>query len=215
MPTFIDESGETGKVSPYFRLAAVWLPTHSMVESFRISIRQFQQTVGLASYEFKWSKSLTMDRRIAYFRAAIEHPFRFAVASVDKRNPEWRVAGASIIHWACAVSLAATLRPVYLEEEARRATAEVRSHPLNELVIVDNNQDRKFLSVIKQKFRELGSGTSPGSPLVGKVKFRGSGSEELIQLADMICGAVGNYLDGDPTYYRIFSAKDLGITRIP
>ena len=116
MPTFIDESGETGKVSPYFRLAAVWLPTHSMVESFRIAIRQFQQTVGLAGYEFKWSKSLTMDRRIAYFRAAIEHPFRFAVASVDKRNPEWRAAGASIIHWACAVSLAATLRPVYLEQ---------------------------------------------------------------------------------------------------
>lgn len=28
----MDESGETGRVSPYFRLAAVWLPTLVAVE---------------------------------------------------------------------------------------------------------------------------------------------------------------------------------------
>gem|GEM_PF-3129152 len=49
----------------------------------------------------------------------------------------------------------------------------------------------------------------------GKVKFRGSGPEELIQLADMVCGAVGDFLEGDPSYYQIISAQDLGITRIP
>src|SRR5580700_1470150 len=117
MPTFIDESGETGPVSPYFRLAAVWLPTQSAVEAYRTRIRQFQQEAGLAGYEYKASKSLSVERRIAYFQAAMGHPFRFAVASVDKRHVEWRAASRSVIHWACAVSLAVSLRGVYLEEE--------------------------------------------------------------------------------------------------
>jgi hypothetical protein len=215
MPTFIDESGETGQVSPYFRLAAVWLPTQAAVEAYRTGIQEFQQAAGLEGYEFKSSKSLSLERRIAYFQAAVTHPFWFAVASVDKQHPEWRAAGRSVIHWACAVSLAVSLRGVYLQEEARRAAEAGRAHPLNELVVLDDNQDRKFLAVIKQKFRELRSGLREGAPLVGKVKFRGSGPEELIQLADMVCGAVGDYLDGDGTCYKIISSRDLGITRIP
>jgi hypothetical protein len=215
MPTFIDESGETGQVSPYFRLAAVWLPTQVAVEAYRAGIQQFQQDAGLEGYEYKSSKSLSLERRIAYFQAAMGHPFRFAVASVDKQHPEWRAAGASVLHWACVVSLAVSLRSVYLEEEARRAAAAGGDHPLNELVVLDDNRDSKFLAVIKQKFRELRSGVRAGSPLVGKVKFRGSGAEELIQLVDMVCGAVGDYLDGDGTCYNIISTRDLGITRIP
>jgi hypothetical protein len=215
MPTFIDESGETGQVSPYFRLAAVWLPTQASVEAYRTGIRQFQRDAGLEGYEYKWSKSLSLERRIAYFQAAMGHPFRFAVASVDKQHADWRAAGASVVHWACAVSLAVSLRSVYLEEEARRVAAKGEDRPLNELVVVDNNRDSKFLSVIKQKFRELRSGVRSGASLVGKVKFRGSGAEELIQLADMVCGAVGDYLNRDETCYKIISSRDLGITRIP
>jgi hypothetical protein len=172
VPTFIDESGETGQVSPYFRLAAVWLPTQATVEAYRAGIRQFQQKAGLAGYEYKSSRSLSQERRIAYFQAAMGYPFRFAVASVDKQDPEWRAAGGSVMHWACAVSLAVSLRTVYLEEEARRAATGGRHHPLNELVVLDNNQDGKFLAVIKQKFRELRSGVRAGSPLGGGLPRR-------------------------------------------
>ncbi len=215
MPTFIDESGETGRVSPHFRLAAVWLPTQGDVEAYRAAIQHFQQQQGLEGYEFKFSKPMQQARREAYFQAAMAHPFRFAVASVDKQDAEWRDAGGPVIHWACAVSLAATLRATYCGEEARRAAIEGNDHPLNELVVVDDNQDGKFLTVIKKKFREMASGVRAGSPLVGKVKFRGSGPNELIQLADMVCGAVGAHLDGDSMCYEIISARSLGIARIP
>ncbi len=47
MPTFIDESGETGRVSLHFRLAAVWLPTHADVEAYRLAIQEFQRREGL------------------------------------------------------------------------------------------------------------------------------------------------------------------------
>jgi hypothetical protein len=214
MPTFIDESGETGQVSPHFRLAAVWLPTQEDVEVYRRAIQGFQQQHGLQGYEFKSSKSMPNWRREAYFQAALAHPFKFAVASVDKQHPDWRDAGASVIHWVCAVTLAASLRATYCEEEKRRAGTN-GDRPLNALVVVDDNRDRKFLTVIKTKFREMRSGVRPDSPLVGKVKFRGSGPDELIQLADMVCGAVADHLDGDLTYFDLISARSLGITRIP
>jgi hypothetical protein len=145
----------------------------------------------------------------------MHYPFRFAVASVDKQQADWQAAPGPVIHWACIVSLAASLRSVYLAEEASRAAAQGGNRPLKELVVVDDNKDGKFLALLKQKFREMRSGVRPGSPLVGKVKFRGSGPDELIQLADMICGAVGAYLDGDATWYDLISARDLGTTHIP
>ena len=215
MPTFIDESGETGSVSPYFRLAAVWLPTLEAVEAYRMTIREFQRKFGLVGYEFKSSKSISLDRRLSFFRAAMAHHFKFTVSSVDKQHPEWRAADGADIHRACAVSLAGSLRRVYLEEEARRSKESGGDHPLNELVIVDDNRDSNFLTIIKQTFREMRSGVRSGSPLVGKVKFRGSGPEELIQLVDMICGAVGDSLGGENTCYKLIESRDLGITLIP
>jgi hypothetical protein len=173
MPTFIDESGETGTLSPHFRLAAVWLPTQADVEAYRTGIRQFHLQSGLKGYEFKFSKTTRPDRRSAFFQAAMGHPFRFAVAAVDKKHPDWLTAGAAVVHWACAVSLAACLRSVYLAEELRRAGLAGGKQSLNELVVVDDNQDGKYLAVIKKKFRELRSGVRVGSPLVGKVTFGG------------------------------------------
>ena len=123
--------------------------------------------------------------------------------------------GRSVIHWACAVSLAASLRSAYRAEEARRVAVTGANQPLHELVILDDNRDRAFLAVVRQKFRELHSGVRPGASLVGKVKFRGSGPEELIQLADMVCGAVGAYLDGEAMCYNIIAANGLGTARIP
>jgi hypothetical protein len=155
------------------------------------------------------------ERRQLFFRTALLHPFRFAAASLDKRQDDWRTADRQAIHWACAVSVAVTLRPAYRAEEETRAAATGTNRPLGELVVVDDNQDREFLAVIKKEFRQLASACRPGAPLVGKVKFRGSGSDELIQLADMLSGAVAAHLDGESTWYRLIAVRGLGITRIP
>jgi hypothetical protein len=219
MPTFIDESGDTGHnpdSANYFRLAAIWVPTQDAAEAFRANVQQLRRDLGLPErYEFKFAKTGSHpERREAFFRAAMRHAFRFAATSLDKRTEDWRTADRRAIHWACAVSLAVTLGPTYREEEAARALAGT-DRPLNELVVVDDNQDKAFLAVIKKKFRELASARRPGRPLVGKVKFRGSGPDELLQLADMVCGAVGAHIDGDSTWYGMIAARDLGIMRIP
>ncbi|MCI0464979.1 MAG: DUF3800 domain-containing protein [Gemmataceae bacterium] len=220
MPTFIDESGDTGHEpdsATHFRLAAVWVPTHEVADAFRAGVLQLRQRLRLpAAYEFKFAKTgARPERRTAFFEEAMRHEFRFAAASVDKREGEWRDAERGAIHRACAVSLAATLRPTYRVQEAVRAEAGKHDRPLGELVVVDDNQDQEFLAAIKEKFRGLASGCRRGAPLVGKVKFRGSGPDELLQLADMVCGAVVAHLDGESTWYRLIASRDLGITPIP
>lgn len=179
MPTFIDESGTTGPyldpTSRHFRLAAVWVPSLGSTEAIRQEIREVRRVLGLRSdFEFKFSKTWSHpDRRAAFFEAALNHDFRFAFSAIDKGRPEWREAEKPHILWATVVDLAATLRPTYLAAvRARLATG--LSGPLHELVVVDDNRDGRFLELITDKFRELGSRKSPREYLVGKVRFGGS-----------------------------------------
>jgi hypothetical protein len=219
MPTFIDESGDTGPNpdprSNHFRLAAVWVPSHEIAETFRESVRQVRRDLHLrANYEFKFSQtSHYPERRRAFYQAAMRHPFQFAVSSIDKRVGNWRAAGTPAFHWASAVALAATLRPTCLAAYRARVEAGY-SGPLNELVVVDDNGDKRFLARIRETFRGLGRTCLPPVYLIGKVRFRGSAPDELIQLVDMVCGAAGAHLDGDSTWYNLIASRDLGILQI-
>jgi hypothetical protein len=216
MPTFLDESGDTGHQpgsATHFRLAAVWVPTQDVAAAFRESIRALRRRLGLpADYEFKFVRTHHHpERREAFFDEAIKHGFRFAAASVDKREGEWLTADRQAIYWACTVSLASLLRQTYREEEARRAS----HRPLNELVVVDDNEDPVFMATVKWTFAGLKSAVRPRSPLIDKVKFRGSGPDEMLQLADMTCGAINAHLDGDSRWHRSIASRSVGILRIP
>lgn len=187
------------------------MPSRDVAEAFREDVRRARRELGIrADYEFKFFKTWHYpERREAFYRAAMRQPFRFTVASIDKRTEDWSHADGPAIHWAAAVSLAATLRPIYMAEYLGRA-ARGESGPLNELVVVDDNQDRDFLAMVRETFRTLGQRCQPRVFLVGKVRFGGSEPDELLQLADMVCGAYGSYEDGDDTWYRMIAARDLG-----
>lgn len=214
MPTFIDESGDTGPCADaahcYFRLAAVWVPTHDEAEAIRAAIRGVRTTLGLRSdYEFKFSMTWRHhDWREAFFRAALEQEFRFGFVSIDKNHQEWRESDKQTIHWATATNLAATLRPTYLATHLNRVQ-NGGTGPLKELVVIDDNEDTRFRETVAQQFRGLGKACDPELFLVGKVIFRGSHQEELIQLADMVCGASGANLDGEDVWYRMIAERDL------
>jgi Protein of unknown function (DUF3800) len=210
MPTFIDESGDTGPVSngstPYFHLAAVWVPTHDVASAFREKIQQLRRTRGWrAGYEFKFAKTHDRhDQRVAFLATALTVEFNFIVSSLDKTTEQWLSADSQDRHWACATELAAVLRPVYCQAEARRMS------PLREPVIVDDNRDGNFLSTIKQQFRGLHSQVRPGASMTGKVSFRASATDEMLRLADMICGVVGDMIQtGNTTRYNLIARRDL------
>ncbi len=206
MPTFIDESGDTGLLgSRYFRLAAVWLPIRS-VEDYRKDIQKWQASIGLPSgFEFKFAKSARHQQRtISYFAKAMEYPFRFAFASIDKRSDIWKLATAEELHCGTIVQLAATLRPLYFNQFLESEIA------VKESIYVDNCKNVDFLKVVKRKFRELGKSETPPMHLIDAVRYRGSKPDPLIQLADMVCGACGANEDGNSSSYNTIAERDLG-----
>lgn len=209
MPTFIDESGDTGDPrnggTPYFHVAAVWVPGIDNIELFQEKIIQLRRELGLPrTFEFKFSKTgHNLKLRKEFFTAAMSQEFRFAVSSIDKNN-DLCAASRESQHWAAATELATALRPIYhWVEDATNA-------PLKELVVVDRNEDANYLRIIKQQFRGLRSRHRPGSSMIGKVCFRDSSSHEMIQLADMICGAVGLKVErGEATWYECVAERDI------
>ena len=206
MPTFIDESGDTGRVagasSDCFRLAAVWVPSHDIADAMREGVARLRSDLGIRTdYEFKYSKTHAHpERRTNFFRTALRFEFRFAVVSIDKLRDLSARDSSSFIHWATATHLAATLRPVYVGCESPR---------LNERVIVDDNRDGRFLSAVETAFRGLGAACVPKRKLVKDAKFGDSKKDSLLQLADMVCGAAGSYFDGDREWYDLIAERDL------
>jgi hypothetical protein len=224
MPTFIDESGDTGQVArggkPYFRLAAVWVPTLDDAATLRDAIRQARLTLSLRpNYEFKWADTTTRHtHRQEFFNAALTVAFRFAVCSINKTTPEyelplryWAGADGPEMHWACATTLAVLLRTTYEAQEASCPRP-----PLREPVVVDSNKDAAYLDVVATAFRGLPSLRCPTASLVGPVRFRNSSPDEMLHLADMVCGAVGSHLDGrGSAWYHLIAARSLGVLCLP
>lgn len=213
MPIYIDESGDTGHAkdsSPFFRLAAVRLPSLREAEALRDEIRgvrkEFQIGVG---YEFKFNKTHTRPAiRRAFLEAVCPREFRFAACAIDKMSLDWRLAGSEELHWASATVLAAAMRPILQE-------AETPGKPLGEPIFVDDNGDRKFLKAVADAFRGLKSQLHPEFAMVRNPKFRGSHPDEIMQLVDMLCGAAGAHLDGDSTWFEIVKTNCIDIVCLP
>lgn len=213
MPTAIDESGDTGHAKdslPYFRLAAIWMPSDAESNAFRESVRVLRSRLGLPrSYEFKFARTQPHpDRRKAFFDNALNFPFRFAVCAIDKEKGRWKTAPSREQHWAAATCLAVDLRSVY-------HSAEIPACPLREQIIVDDNGDKSFLKSIGVAFRGLRSRLHPSFPMTTNPRFRGSKADEVMHLVDMVCGATGAFIDGDPSWYDMVKERCVGLTRLP
>jgi Protein of unknown function (DUF3800) len=211
MPTFIDESGDTGPFSrggkPYFRLAAVWVPSLDEADRFRESIRALRIQPGMwGNRELKFAETHSHPEwRKVFLQTALAQEFYFAVSLFDKEaDPYWEQASHAEFLWASTTELAALLRPVYIRAES----ANVR--PLKEPVFLDDNRDGKFLAAAKKQFRGLKSNIPGRASLIGAVVFHGSKADEMIQLIDMICGSVGALVDEkDATCYSLISERDM------
>jgi hypothetical protein len=213
MPTFINESGDTGHARhslPYFRLAAVWIPTLAAADLFRADVRRLRQDLEVGEkFEFKFARTHSHpERRRAFFDCAAQHDFRFSFCGIDKTGAYWGRAPAEEQHWATAASIAACLRQVYHQ-------AEQSIRPLRDPVLVDDNGDKGFLKAIRIAFRGLQSQLHPGVPMVSNPRFRGSATDEVMHLVDMVCGAAGACLDGDSTCYDLIKPKCMGLMRLP
>lgn len=215
MPTFIDESGccgfEPGS-KPYFRLAAVWFETGDDADACRAAIEQFRQDRRLPErYEFKYS-GIPDDIKAAFFEAIRGHNFAFVVTHFDKLVRPGCVDKIRLYE-ACTAPLVAHLSAQYQIAEEFKAERLGRPVRLAEKVIPDDNHDAAYLRVLKGQFFSLTSVS--GRTLVGEVKFGKSKADRLLQLADMICGAVGDHVGGDSSHFSLIAGHALHVAVLP
>ena len=214
MPTFIDESGDTGHSpdsSPFFRLAAVCIGK-SESNAFRFAVRELRRELNLAAdfeFKFAWTHS-SLARRNAFFSMALMFDWRFAFCTINKRNGRWPLSSKDEQHWVSATCLACGLRSVYHEWEDEYDTS-----PLRDQVLIDDNGDREFLESIWRSFSGVKSKKYRDIPMVRRPKFRKSHQDEALQLTDMICGASGARVSGDSTWYDLIAERCCDFTEFP
>jgi hypothetical protein len=103
-----------------------------------------------------------------------------------------------------------SLRRTYHAAEALQP-----GRPLRDPVLVDDNQDRRFLAAVGVAFRGLRSRLHPHVPMILNPRFRESGPDEVMHLVDMVCGASGAYLKGNREWHDLIRSRCVGLMSLP
>ena len=193
MLLFIDESGDCGLKlnagsSKYFTLALVAFRTHedALAADDRISLLRREQRLP-DNFEFHFNKLNFAYRRMFLAAIAPSNFFYFAVV-MDKANFAGRELQfkESLYQYACGL----------IFEEAK-------SHLTDAVVVIDESGSKNFKSELKRYLvRRLRDDS--GKCFIKKVRAQDSSKNNLVQLADMIVGAVARSFTGkkDAGEYR-------------
>ncbi len=213
MPTYIDESGDTGTragSTPHFRLAAVFFQRVEHLDQFSDCLSALRSELRLPqAFEFHFAK-IGHSLRTAFFQTVATMPFSFVVSSFDKLAALRPRLNKETIHEETAKGLIKHLEVQYLLAESDLEAP----RGLKELVIFDRCDDPKFERVLKDEFKRLTAARPCGRRLVRGLRSGKSHSEPGIQLVDMICGATGKYLDGQGDYFNLLREKRWAIEEV-
>jgi Protein of unknown function (DUF3800) len=207
MPTYIDESGDTGMkagATPYFRLGAVVFESLAHAEQYADCLSSVRESLRLPStFEFRFA-SAGHPTRMKFFQSIASMPFSYVVASLQKSVlVPWDRNKQSIRD--------KTIRGLVKHLETQYQRLDDRSglpQGLKELVVVDQCDDPTFIRLLKDHFRPLMATRPCGRRLVRDIRWGKSHSEPCLQLVDMICGAIGKHLDGRSDYYDLLRCKN-------
>lgn len=214
MPTFIDEGGEIGVKATsarHFRLVAVCFESEARVNPCVQELGGLIPALGLpATFEFHFSKN-THNQKTAFFSTLSGHDFSFVATHFDKDAGDRVSLTQDAVRYETLNALARRLKEMYRCWEGQRTA----SAGLNERILYDECQDPSYEKAIKTAFAGLGSSNGRGGKLIRSIKSGKSKAELRLQIADMVCGAVGLHLNGDSTYYDMIRSKEHAILVLP
>jgi hypothetical protein len=206
MPTFIDESGDTGikeESSACFRLAAVVFDSPTDVESYSACLSSLRADLRLTrDFEFHFAK-IGHRLRMKFFEAFATMPFSFVASSIQKSALARADLSKRIVCEKATRGLIKHLEPQYLEIETRLGFP----RGLKDGIVYDECDDPTFVRALKDCLKPLTAERPCGRKLVRGCRPGKSHVDEALQLADMICGATGKHLDGEGEYYRLLHGK--------
>ncbi|MBM3128246.1 MAG: DUF3800 domain-containing protein [Chloroflexi bacterium] len=199
---FLDDSGDPGlsgavTSSSHLAVAIVQLTDTASLRELADVRRTFHFP---PTFEFKYHKTKHR-HRVAFFEAIKPIPFRARAVVVDKSNLPQEFIGLK--GQALTVEFIARLV--------------LRASPLdiaNDILIVDGNTP-KFIRQLRIRLSQECRKTDRVHPF-NKIISRDSGREDGLQVADMIAGAVRQYVMGvEREYYQAFASKVVDLWRIP
>jgi len=183
MLVFIDESGDTGlKIgkgsSKYFVISLVLFEDNDEAVSCDQRIQLLKRELRLPeSFEFKFRR-LRKDQRIKFFEAVLPYSFFYfgIVINKEKLYGEGFKVKESFYKYTCSLVF-----------------ANAKPHLKDAIIVIDGTGSREFKRQLKTYLRK-----KIGTSIIKKVKLQSSEKNNLIQLADMIAGAI----------YRSLSEKE-------
>ncbi len=206
MLVFFDESGDTGwkmdnGSSELFTVTMVVFEDHDEAQATDDRIALLRRELGKGTdYEFHFAKTPDPIRR-AFFEAVAPHNFFFFSFVIAKREldaKDWSSAEA-FYRWVCGL----------IFESAK-------PHLDNAIVRLDESGGRGFRAQVGTDLKRQMNRDS-GRTLVKKVVFSDSKANNLLQLVDMVCGAVARAQSENQKadFYRLIRHRQIWVRRWP
>jgi hypothetical protein len=182
---FIDESGDPGfkfgcGSSKYFVITAVIFTSNFFAEACDRSIEALRRKLRFTgSREFHFTECSNKVRE-EFLRCVATEEFYYHAFAINKENLSRQAQtfqdGKSFYQFAVSIVC----------DNARTLLREAK-------VVIDKNSDRAFRQQLEKHLKREMTDSS-GNCLIRKVAMEHSHSNNLVQLSDMVCGAVtGHY----------------------
>ena len=201
MLCFVDESGDTGlKVgggsSRYFTVALVLFPDNKDAIACDQRIGLLRRELGVnKDFEFHFIKT---PKRIkeAFFNAVVPYNFFYLTITINK---------------AALYGQGFRYKNSFYKYTCRLLFESAKPHLDRAIVVFDGSGSRAFKRELEQYLKKQMN--EEGVFRIQQVKVQDSSSNNLIQLADMVCGAVAQTLKlsqrQEIQFHRIISHREL------
>src|ERR1019366_2265494 len=167
--------------SPTFTLAFALFENVREAEACAQTIAGLKTTLGVR--EFHWI-DLNDARRTSFLNAILQHEFYYLLQTVEKTKLKHRDFRKKAFFYERVAEKMAEAVADFLH----LAQGCCLPKPLNMSVVLERNDDADYMRSMGKHLRKIKD--AHGRSLVGKVSSRRSIGDNLVQLADMICGAL-------------------------
>jgi len=200
----VDEAGDTGLKlekgsSRYFIVALVIFGEHEEAEAADSRINLLRRELGLpVDYEFHFNE--TPERtKAAFFDAIVRYSFFYFAIVINKAKlygPGFKVKGS------------------FYKYASSLVFQNAQPHLTEATVVFDGSGTREFKRQLKTYLSRKINEPGAVPPKIRRVKLQESGRNNLIQLADMVCGAVarsfkGRRRKGQRNFRRVIAHREI------
>lgn len=147
--------------------------------------------------------------------------FHFSKCNHDRRCEFFHtVAGCGFFYLAFVLNKAKLYGPGFADKEmfykytASLLFENAKPYLSNAILVLDKTGNRDFRKQLEKYLKKKINGASNEGIKIKKLKTEASHSNNLIQLADMVCGAVARSLrreEGSGEYRRLLGARELNV----